>query len=78
MPTLEELFDFMCEVNVFNTLDLWFGYHQLSLRLKDRMKTAFWGVDEDGNDTLYPLETPTLWIENAWIKFQCVMDPTSL
>jgi hypothetical protein len=45
MPTLEELFDFMGEVNVFNTLDLWFGYHQLSLRLKG-MKIAFWGVDE--------------------------------
>jgi hypothetical protein len=29
------------------------------------MKTAFWGVDEDGNDTLYPLEIPTLWIEKC-------------
>jgi hypothetical protein len=54
MPTLEELFDSMGEANMFSTLDFQSRYHQLSLRLKDRMKTTFWGVDEDGKDTLYP------------------------
>ena len=48
MPTPEELFDSLGAARVFSTLDLRSGYHQLPLRQEDRIKTAFWGVDEDG------------------------------
>ena len=53
MPTLEELFDAVGKARVFSTLDLRSGYHQLPLRVEDRMKTAFWRVDEDGKDSLF-------------------------
>ena len=53
MPIPEELFDAIGFSWVFNTLDLRSRYHQLPLLTGDRVKTAFWGVDLDGNDQLY-------------------------
>jgi hypothetical protein len=50
MPMPEELFDVLRFARIFNTLDLRSGYHQLSLLLGDRMKTAFWEIDKDGKD----------------------------
>jgi len=41
MPTPEELFDAVGKAKGFSTLDLRSGYHQLPLRLEDRVKTAF-------------------------------------
>ena len=63
MPTPEELFDFLGAARVFSTLDLRSGYHQLPLRQEDRVKMAFWGVDDDGKDSLFSLEVLTFWIE---------------
>ena len=53
MPILEELFDAIGFSQVFSTLDLRSGYQQLLLLAGDRVKTAFWGVDQDGKDQLY-------------------------
>jgi hypothetical protein len=53
MPMPEELFDALGFARIFSTLDLRSGYHQLPLLLGDRVKTAFWGIDKDGNDQLY-------------------------
>jgi hypothetical protein len=57
------------EVNVFNTLDFQYGYHQLPLEMEDWMKIAFWGVDENGKDSLYHLKFILLGLKNAlsWI-----------
>jgi hypothetical protein len=35
MPTSKELFNSLGEVNVFNTLDFKYGYHQLLLEMED-------------------------------------------
>lgn len=35
MPTPKELFNSLGEVNVFNTLDFQYGYHQLILEMED-------------------------------------------
>ena len=41
MPTPEELFDAVRKARVFSILDSRFGYHQLPLRIEDRVKIAF-------------------------------------
>ncbi len=53
VPTLEELFDYLGEVDVFNTLDPQSRYHQFPLKLEDQVKSIFWGVDEDNKNSLY-------------------------
>jgi hypothetical protein len=53
MPSPKELFDGLGKARLFSTLDLRLGYYQLPLRFEDRMKTAFWRVDEDGRNTLF-------------------------
>lgn len=53
MPTPEELCDVVEHAQIFSTLDLRFGHHQLRLWLQDRVKIVFWGIDCYGNDQLY-------------------------
>jgi len=53
MPIPEEIFDAIGHAKVFSSLDLRAGYHQLPVRLEDRQKTAFWGIDSFGKDCLY-------------------------
>jgi len=53
MPTPEEIFDVVGHARVFSTLDLWVGYHQLSIREEDKAKTTFWGVNFHDTDCLY-------------------------
>jgi hypothetical protein len=50
------------------------GYHQLPLRLEDRVKTAFWGVDDDGRDMLFHWKFLPFGLKNAPAEFQRVMD----
>ena len=50
MPIPEELFDAFGFTRIFSTLNLRSGYHQFPLLMGVRMKTAFWGVDQDGKD----------------------------
>ena len=69
MPTPEELFDSLGVARVFNTLDLRSGYHQLPLRQEDRVKTAFWGVD-DGKDSLFHWKFLPFGLKNAPTEFQ--------
>jgi len=74
MPTPKELFDAVGKAKVFSTLDLRSGYHQLPLRLKDRVKIVFWGVDDDGKDMLFHWKFLTFGLKNALAEFQCIMD----
>ncbi len=74
MPTPEELFDAVGKARVFSTLDLRSGYHQLPLREEDRVKTAFWGVDDDGKDMLFHWKFLPFGLKNAPAEFQRVMD----
>ena len=74
MSTPEELFDAVGEARVFRTLDLRSGYHQLPLRIEDRVKPAFWGVDDNGKDSLFHWKFLPFGLKNASAKFQRVMD----
>ena len=74
MPMPEELFDAVGFSRVFSTLDLRSGYHQLPLLVEDRVKTAFWGVDQDGKDQLYHWKFLPFGLKNAPAEFQRVMD----
>ena len=69
MPTPEELFDAVGHARVFSTLDLRSGYHQLPLMVDDRVKTAFWGVDQDGRDQLYHWKFLPFGLKNAPAEF---------
>ena len=74
MPTPEEIFEFVGHSKVFSTLDLRSGYHQLPVRMKDKYKTAFWGIDEFGKDRLYQWKFLPFGLKNAPAEFQRVMD----
>ena len=43
LPSIEDIFNQMGGAKIFSKLDLRSGYHQMPLRVEDRMKTAFWG-----------------------------------
>jgi hypothetical protein len=74
MPTLEEIFDVVGHVRVFSTFDLRAGYHQLSIQVENKAKTAFWGINSHGKDCLYQWKfLPFRW-KNAFTAFQCVMN----
>jgi hypothetical protein len=45
MPTAESIYDKLGGSNVFSTMDLFKGYHQVGIHPEDRPKTAFWGAD---------------------------------
>jgi hypothetical protein len=53
MPLLEEIFNALGQIKVFNTLDLRSSYHQLPLREGDKVKMVFWRINLHGKDCLY-------------------------
>ena len=69
MPTLEELFDSLGAARVFSTLDLRSGYHQLPLQQENKVKTTFWGVDDDGKDSLFHWKFLPFGLKNALSEF---------
>ncbi|CAM6086541.1 unnamed protein product [Calypogeia fissa] len=74
MPTPEEIFDAVGHARVFSTLDLRAGYHQLPIWRPDKVKTAFWGVNTHGKDSLYHWLFLPFGLKNAPAEFQRVMD----
>ena len=74
MPIPEKLFNGIGFSQVFNTLDLRSGYHQLPLLAGDQVKTAFWGVDRNENNQLYHWKFFPFGLKNAPVEFQRVMD----
>ncbi len=50
---VNEIFDAIGCVKVFNILDLSLGYHKLLVMEVDKQKTTFWGIDEHGKDGMY-------------------------
>lgn len=75
MPLLEN-FDAFRQAKVFNTLNLQYGYHQLSLKEGDKMKTSFWKIDPHGKDYLYQWTFLPFCLSKMFAKFQKVMDQT--
>jgi hypothetical protein len=53
MSIVNEIFDAIGCVKVFNILDLSLGYHKLLVMEVDKQKTTFWGIDEHGKDGMY-------------------------
>jgi hypothetical protein len=74
MSTFEEIFDVVGHASVFSTLDIWVGYHQLSIREEDKAKTTFWGVNSHNKDYLYQWKFLPFGLKNAPAEFQRVMD----
>jgi hypothetical protein len=74
MPIPQEIFDASGHAKVFSTLDLQAIYHQLPIRLQNRQKTAFWGIDPFGKDCLYQWLFLPFGLKNAPAEFQRVMD----
>lgn len=69
MPILKELFDAIGKGRVFTIFDLRLGYHQLSLREEDGVKTAFWRIDDDGRDILFHWKFLSFGLKNILVKF---------
>jgi hypothetical protein len=72
MPTLEENFEAIGYAEVFSTLDLRSGYHQIGLREEDKERTTFWDIDKDGKDgkdRLYQWKFLPFGLKNAPTKF---------
>ncbi|CAM6094210.1 unnamed protein product [Calypogeia fissa] len=74
MPSPEEIFDAVGHARVFSTLDLRAGYHLLPIWRPDRVKTALWGVNAHGKDSLYHWLFLPFGLKNASAEFQRVMD----
>ena len=74
MPTPEEIFDVVGHARIFSTLDLRVGCHQLPIRVSDKAKTTFWGVNSHGKDCLYQWRFLPFGLKNAPAEFQRVMD----
>ncbi len=71
MPLLEEIFDILKQVKVFNTLNLWFNYHQLSLKENDKVKMTNYVMVM----VIINLDDPNVWLqacEQCVTLFQCV------
>ncbi len=53
MPLPKEIFNALGEVKVLNILDLKSSYHQLPLKMGDKVNTTFRGINPHGKDCLY-------------------------
>ncbi len=69
MPILEELFDYIGELNIFKIVDLKQGFNQILLVVKDHKKTTF-----HGSDKLWEWLVMPFGLKNAPVFFQRVMD----
>ena len=69
MPTPEEIFDNVGEAQMFSTLDLRQGFHQIPMHPDHRHKTAFWAGSQLMEWAFMPFG-----LKNAPSKFQRVMD----
>jgi hypothetical protein len=41
------------QAKVFSILVLWYGYHQLFLHEDEKIKIAYWSINQNGKDYLY-------------------------
>lgn len=71
LPLIEDLFDYLKGAKWFTSLDLISGYHQISVRYKDRPKTAF--VTTRGQ---YAWNVMPFGLTNAPSTFQMIMNET--
>jgi hypothetical protein len=51
MPLID--FYTIYQAKVFSILHLWYGYHQLFLREAEKIKVAYWSINQNGKDYLY-------------------------
>jgi hypothetical protein len=69
LPTPEDIFDELADSDLFTTLDLRMGYHQIRIEEESCCKTAFWCLDGLHEWTVVPFG-----LKNAPSFFQRVMD----
>jgi hypothetical protein len=68
-------FDALSQTKVFITLDLKYGYHQLSLKERvNKVKMAFSGINLHEKDCLYQWQFLPFSLKIAFVEFQRVMD----
>ena len=70
LPSIEDIFNQMGGAKIFSKLDLRSSYHQMPLRVEDRIKTAFWGA----NRILWEWLVVPFGLKNAPPYFQRRMD----
>ena len=70
LPRIEDIFNQMGGAKIFSKSDLRSGYHQMPLRVDDRIKTAFWGA----NRMLWECLVVPFGLKNAPPYFQRRMD----
>jgi hypothetical protein len=71
LPTPEDIFDNIKDAQVYTTLNLCWGFHQVRVAEEDVPKTAFWGPDG-----LYEWVVMPFGLKNAPVFFQKIMDKT--
>ncbi len=74
MPPLEDIIIVLGHAKVFSKLNLHFGYHELPLKEGYKAKMTFKGIDLNGKDCLYQWWFLPFGLNNAFVKFQRVMD----
>jgi hypothetical protein len=74
MPLWKEIFDALGQAKVFSTVDLRYGYHQLPLKVGNKVNTTFWGINPYGKDYFYQWRFLSFDLKNIPAKFQRVMD----
>jgi hypothetical protein len=53
MPLLEDVFYSIGQTKMFNTLNVWYIYHQLPLCEGDKVKITLCGIEQNGEDFLH-------------------------
>ncbi len=56
----------LATLKCFNSLDLQFEYHQLPFHKGDKVKITFWGIDQNGMDSLYNWKFLPFGLKNAF------------
>lgn len=66
LPKIDDLFDQLQRVRIFSKIDLWFGYHQLRMRVEDISKTVFRTRYRNYKFLIMPFglrDTPTIFMD---------------
>jgi hypothetical protein len=62
----KDIFDVIGHTQMFSTLDLQYEYHQLPFHEGDKANITFWGIDQNGMDSLYNWKFLPFGLKNAF------------